>query len=66
MIKGIRIFTGEHILESGNVLVEEGIIQYVGNETLDTDVQIVSGSGSTLIPGLIEAHMHATKDLALP
>lgn len=61
LVQDARIFTGEHVLESGNVLVENGTIKYVGSETPNTDVPIVSGSGSTLIPGLIDAHIHADK-----
>ncbi len=65
MIKDARIFTGEDVLECGNVLVENGIIKYVGNDAPNTDVRIVSGSGSTLIPGLIDAHIHADKGKVL-
>ena len=65
MIKDARIFTGEDVLEGGNVLVENGIIKYVGIDAPDTDVRIVSGSGSTLIPGLIDAHIHADKGKVL-
>ncbi len=65
LIKGARIFTGEDVLESGNVLVSKGIIEYVGDETPDADVPTVSGSGSTLIPGLIDAHIHADKGKVL-
>ncbi len=65
MIQDARIFTGEDILESGNVLVENGIIKYVGSDAPNTDVRIVSGSGFTLIPGLIDAHIHADKGKVL-
>lgn len=65
IIKDVRIFTGEDVLESGNVLVERGIIKYVGNDTPNTDVPSVSGSGSTLMPGLIDAHIHADKGRVL-
>ena len=65
MIKDARIFTGEDVLESGNVLVEDGIIKYVGNDIPNTNVRIVSGTGSTLIPGLIDAHIHADKGKVL-
>ena len=61
MIKDARIFTGENVIQKGNVLVEHGIIKYVGGDTPSTDVPIVSGSGSTLIPGIIDAHVHADK-----
>ena len=65
LIVGARIFTGEHVLESGSVLVEKGIVKYVGNDPPNTDVPTVSGSGSTLIPGLIDAHIHADKGRVL-
>lgn len=65
LVQGARVFTGEHVLENGNVLVENGIITYVGNDAPDTDVAIISGSGSTLIPGLIDAHIHANKGVVL-
>lgn len=65
IVKKVRIFTGEEVIESGNVFVEEGIIKYVGNDTPNTDVPVVFGSGSTLIPGLIDAHIHADKGRVL-
>ena len=66
MVKDVRVFTGEDVLESGNVLVKEGIIKYVGNNVPDsTEVRIVSESGCTLIPGLIDAHIHADKGRVL-
>ena len=65
MIKDARIFTGEDVLERGNVLVENGVIKYVGNDAPNTDVRVVSGSGFTLIPGLIDAHIHADKGKVL-
>lgn len=65
LVQGARVFTGEHVLECGNVLVENGIIKYVGNDAPDTDVPIISGSGATLIPGLIDAHIHADKGKVL-
>ena len=65
LINDVRIFTGEHVLESGSVLVEEGIIKHVGKHSPLTDVPIVSGAGSTLIPGIIDAHIHADKGRVL-
>ena len=65
LVQGARVFTGEHVLESGNVLVEEGIIKYVGDDVPDTDVPIIPGSGSTLIPGFIDVHIHADKGKVL-
>ena len=54
------------MLPSGSVLVEDGIIRYVGRETLSVDLPIVTASNSTLIPGLIDAHIHADEGKVLP
>lgn len=47
MFKDVRTFTGKDVLQSGNVLFEEGIIKYVGNDVPDTEVRSVSGSDAT-------------------
>ena len=65
LVRGARVFTGEHVIESGDVLVENGIIKYVGENAPDTDIALISGSGCTLIPGLIDAHIHADKGKVL-
>ena len=65
VIKDVQIFTGEEVLESGSVLVEDGIIRYVGRDTPSGDLPIISALNSTLIPGLIDAHIHANKGQVL-
>lgn len=65
VINDVRIFTGEEVLESGSVLVEDGIIRYVGREAPSGDLPIITASNSTLIPGLIDAHIHADKGKVL-
>ena len=65
VINNVRIFTGEEVLESGNVLVEDGIIRYVGREAPSVELPIITASNSTLIPGLIDAHIHADKGQVL-
>ena len=52
VIKDVRIFTGEEVLEPGSVLVEDGIIKYVGRDTPSVDLPIITASKSTLFPGL--------------
>ena len=65
IINDVRVFTGEEVLEPGSVLVEDGIIRYVGRETPSVDLPIITVSNSTLIPGLIDAHIHADKGQVL-
>lgn len=59
----VRVFDGESVLLSrGCVLVEDGIISSISESvpsSLPVDCKVVSGDGCTLLPGLIDAHVHA-------
>jgi hypothetical protein len=60
VIKDARIFTGE--LDPGVVVVENGKISYCGRElpcSAYQDLAVILQPGHTLIPGLIDAHIHA-------
>ena len=65
LIKNARIFTGEETLETGYVLVKDGLIEYVGPDAPPAveggDIPIISKPGHTLLPGLIDAHIHGDK-----
>ncbi|KAL2036724.1 hypothetical protein N7G274_010519 [Stereocaulon virgatum] len=65
LIKDVRIFTGEEVIESGSVLVKDGVIEYVGSSAPETDLPAMTMSSSTLIPGLIDAHIHASNGQVL-
>lgn len=63
LIRNVRVFTGDgKVLENGFVLVKDGKIAQVGDgvppdaESIRAD--IVEGAGKTLLPGLIDAHVH--------
>ena len=59
LIKDVRIFTGQEVLDSGFVLVEDGIINSIGRSPPAVDAPTISAPGATLMPGLIDAHIHA-------
>lgn len=61
MITDVRIFTGEHVIESGYVIVKDGVIKEVksGEPRWSDVLPIIHASGNTLLPGLIDAHIHA-------
>jgi len=61
VISGAKIFDGEVTLTATAVLVEGGRIARVGDE-VPGGAEIVDGSGATLLPGLIDAHVHTSKD----
>ncbi|WP_230412180.1 CIA30 family protein [Undibacterium hunanense] len=67
LIRQVRVFDGEKILKDKNVLIADGKISdldFKGTPAADT--HIIEGQGRTLLPGLIDAHVHAFQDLDLP
>lgn len=59
-ISDVRVFSGDgQILESANVRVAEGQIAAVGDSTVVRPGDVtVDGNGATLLPGLVDAHVH--------
>ena len=62
-IRDVRIFDGTDVIERGTVLVQAGRIIAVGaNVDVPAGVDSIDGRGRTLLPGLIDAHVHAWGD----
>jgi len=67
LVRDVRVFDGKTVHERRSVLFDGGRI-------VDADVRgpapagarIVEGAGRTLLPGLIDAHTHAFRQLDLP
>lgn len=60
LIRDVRIFDGTARIEANSVLVSGGTIAKVGKDLkAPKNAEIVDGTGSTLLPGLIDAHTHA-------
>jgi imidazolonepropionase-like amidohydrolase len=66
IIRDVRVFTGDSIIEDGFVHVEDGKILAVGlmMNVPQTSITTYSKPGHTLLPGLIDCHIHA--DMADP
>lgn len=55
----VRIFDGEKVIPAATVVVEGGRITAVGTEAaVPAGAEIVDGAGRTLLPGLIDSHVH--------
>lgn len=55
-----RIFDGDNVLPRATVLIENGLIAAVGADlAVPAGTAVVDGAGRTLLPGLIDAHVHA-------
>jgi len=69
ILSDVRVFTGIDTIESGHVVIKNGLIFAVtaGPPPVDTGFPIFSKPGHTVVPGFIDAHMHADKgqELAL-
>lgn len=58
-IRGARVFDGEKVIAGATVLVDAGRIEAVGAEVrVPAGAEVVDGRGKTLLPGLIDAHVH--------
>ena len=68
LIRAVRVIDGlaDHARESQDVLVREDRIAAVEPHdparSVDPGVEVVNGTGRTLLPGLIDAHAHYTFD----
>ncbi|GAA4377025.1 amidohydrolase family protein [Actinomadura verrucosospora] len=60
-VTGAQVFDGENTLGVTTVLVEDGRIARVGGDVPE-GAEIVDGAGATLLPGLIDAHVHTSRE----
>jgi len=59
LIRDVRVFDGEHVLEHRSVLIDSGKIKQIGDPKLKaSNAEVIDGRGRTLLPGLIDAHVH--------
>ncbi|KAF2138539.1 uncharacterized protein K452DRAFT_256118, partial [Aplosporella prunicola CBS 121167] len=69
VLTDIRLFTGENVIEHGYVYVVDGLIWALGAgappiySSVAAVVPTRSLPGHTLLPGLIDAHIHAHRDI---
>lgn len=59
LFDGVRVFDGTRVWDRISVLVRDGVVYAVGEDLDDLPgTTRISGSGLTLLPGLIDAHTH--------
>lgn len=63
LIRDVRIFTGEETIEEGYAHVQDGKIKSVGpmSSMPQDSLKTYSKPGHTLLPGLIDCHIHADR-----
>lgn len=57
VVRDVRVFDGERVLEHVNVVVSAGHIASVGRSA-PRSLPVIDGAGRTLLPGFIDAHGH--------
>ncbi|SER35503.1 Imidazolonepropionase [Lentzea xinjiangensis] len=61
-IRNVKVFDGESAIDASTVTVSDGVITDVGNGSPPAEATVVDGAGGTLLPGLIDAHVHPDDD----
>jgi len=62
LIYGVRVFDGTRLAPADSVLIHGGLITQVGTGlTAPPGARTVGGAGCTLLPGLIDGHVHAQR-----
>ena len=63
LVTRVRLFDGAQSLQNVQVAVTGGIIRAIGdNLPAWRHLPVVDGSGATLVPGLIDSHVHVRDD----
>jgi imidazolonepropionase-like amidohydrolase len=59
LIRDVRLFDGHRVLDHRSVLVAGGIIRAIGGADMPSrGARVIDGAGNTLLPGIIDAHVH--------
>jgi len=58
LFQHVRLFDGTQVTPDTDVLIERGLIKAVGPNLPTESAKVIDGTGKTLLPGLIDAHVH--------
>ena len=62
-VRDVRLFDGERVVEAATVVVRQGRVVAAGaGVAAPADLPVIDGRGRTLLPGLIDAHVHTWGD----
>lgn len=64
VVTDVRVFDGERVIDHRSVLVQDGRISRVGDSkvAVPRGTAVIDGRGRTLLPGLIDAHVHLSDE----
>jgi imidazolonepropionase-like amidohydrolase len=59
LVRDVRLFDGHRVTEHRSVLVAGGVIRAIGGPDIrPRGARVIDGAGKTLLPGIIDAHVH--------
>lgn len=58
VIKNVRVFQNDSLTAPTNVTIKDGLIREISDQFSTDDPQITDGQGKTLMPGIIDSHIH--------
>ncbi len=62
VIRNVRVFDGHKLSKPQEVLIENGHIAKLGTKIAASGAKEIDGTGNTLLPGLIDSHVHVWGD----
>jgi len=65
LFQRVRVFDGVNVAPEADVLIEGGKIRQIGTDLPAGDAKVFDGRGKTLLPGLIDAHVHVHGEATL-
>ena len=65
LIKNVRIFDGTRVVERGAVVVRDRVVADVGPGITASCRDVVDGTARTILPGLIDSHVHVWDEAQL-
>jgi len=59
-ITGAHVFDGEEFIDDATLVIADGRVEALGSDlAVDDGAEIFDASGKTILPGLIDAHVHS-------
>ncbi len=65
LFQKVRVFDGTKVIAETDVLIQDGKIKQIGPNLTVGEAKVVDGAGKTLLPGLIDAHVHVQSAASL-
>ncbi len=60
VIKNVKVFDGENVIENTSLRISNGLITNIGSSIpIEEGDSVIEGNGKTVIPALSNAHVHA-------